>query len=127
MSSGDRKVAMLVLRDENVDWNDARAKTMFDEFVAWTADLAKRGLLHDVEGLTREGKTVRKKGASIVIDGPYAEGREAVLGFVSVLVADFDEACKLAGECPYVIFGGAMEVRMSSGFPKPAKTSRKEG
>jgi hypothetical protein len=78
-------------------------------------------VLHDVEGLTREGKTVRRKGAALVVDGPYAEGREAVLGFVSVRARDIDEACKIAGESPYVAIGGAMEVRMSSGFPKPAK------
>jgi hypothetical protein len=94
---------------------------MVDQFVAWTADLASRGALHEVEGLTREGKTVRRKGATLVVDGPYAEGREAVLGFVAVRVADLDEACRIAGESPYVALGGAIEVRMTSAFPKPAK------
>ena len=121
MNADNRKVAMLVLRDEGIDWNDARAKAMFEEFVAWTAKLAERGLLHDVEGLTREGKTVRRKGATMVIDGPYTEGREAVLGFVSVRVADLDEACRIAAESPYVAIGGALEVRMCSAFPKPAR------
>jgi hypothetical protein len=55
-----------------------------------------------------------------VVDGPFAEGREAVLGFVAVRVADVEEACRIAGESPYVAVGGAIEVRMSSGFPKPA-------
>ena len=117
----ERKVAMLILRDDGVDLNDARAKEMFERFVEWTAALASRGLLHDVEGLTRAGKTVRKKGPSLVVDGPYAEGREAVLGFVAVRVADLDEACRIAGESPYVAFGGAIEVRLASAFPKPAK------
>ena len=118
-----RKLAMLILRDEGVDLNDARAKEMFTRFVEWTAELAARGVLHDVEGLTRAGKTVRRKGASLVVDGPYAEGREAVLGFVAVRVADHDEACRIAGESPYVAFGGAIEVRMSSDFPKPGKAT----
>lgn len=113
---------MLILRDEGVDLNDARAKEMFTRFVEWTAELSARGVLHDVEGLTQAGKTVRKKGASLVVDGPYAEGREAVLGFVAVRVADMGEACRIAAESPYAAFGGAIEVRMSRDFPKPASS-----
>jgi hypothetical protein len=115
-------VALLILRDEGIDWNDARAKAMFAKFVEWTAELSMRGVLHGVEGLMREGKTVRTKGAGLVVDGPYAEGREAVLGFVAVRVADLDEACRIASESPYAVFGGALEVRMTSAFPKPAQS-----
>jgi hypothetical protein len=116
------KVAMLILRDEGIDWNAARAQAMFARFVEWTAELSARGVLHGVEGLMREGKTVRQKGAALVVDGPYAEGREAVLGFVAVRVADLDEACRIAGESPYAGLGGAIEVRMVSAFPKPAQS-----
>jgi hypothetical protein len=116
------KVALLILRDEGVDWNDAKAQEMFAQFVEWTAELSTRGLLHGVEGLTRAGKTVRKKGSALVVDGPYAEGREAVLGFVAVRVADLDEGCRIAGESPYAALGGAIEVRMVSAFPKPEKS-----
>jgi hypothetical protein len=114
------KVALLILRDEGIDWNDARAKEMFTRFVEWTSELSARGVLHDVEGLMREGKTVRKKGSALFVDGPYAEGREAVLGYVAVRVVDLDEACLIAGESPYAAFG-AIEVRMINPFPKPAK------
>ena len=63
---------------------------------------------------------MRRRGAALGIDGPYAEGREAVLGFVAVRVADLDEACRLAAESPYTAIGGVIEVRMASAFPKPA-------
>jgi hypothetical protein len=116
------KVALLILRDEGIDWNDARAQAMFARFVEWTAELSARGVLHGVEGLMRGGRTVRKKDAALVVDGPYAEGREAVLGFVAVLVADLDEACRIAGESPYGALGGAIEVRMVSAFPKPGQS-----
>jgi hypothetical protein len=116
------KVALLILRDEGVDWNDARAQELFTRFVEWTDKLSERGLLHGVEGLMRQGKTVRRKGAALVVDGPYAEGREAVLGFVAVRVEDLDAACRIAGESPYSELGGAIEVRMTSAFPRPAKS-----
>jgi hypothetical protein len=62
---------------------------------------------------------VRRRGAGLVIDGPYAEGREAVLGFFFVRVNDLDEACAIAGESPHAEVGGATEVRMLGAFPKP--------
>jgi hypothetical protein len=114
------KVALLILRDDGIDWNDGRAQAMFSRFIEWTNELAARGVLHGVEGLMRDGKTVRRKGAALVVDGPYAEGREAVLGFVALRVADLEEACRIAGESPYATIGGAIEVRMTSAFPKPA-------
>jgi hypothetical protein len=120
----ERKLALLMLRDEGFDWNGPGAQAMFARFVAWTEQLAARGQFHSAEGLMRGGKTVRKRGAALVVDGPYAEGREAVLGFVAVLVTDLDEACRLASESPYAELGGAIEVRMTSAFPKPSQPKK---
>ena len=117
------KLATLLLRDDRVDRSDAAMKQMFDEFLAWTKDLSARGVLEGVEGLMRDGRTVRKKGSALVVDGPYAEGREAVLGSVTVRVSDLEEACRIAGESPFVAYGGAFEVRMVNAFPLPRGAS----
>ena len=118
-----RETAMLIFRDEGVDWAqttaDGRSKALFQKLVDWAADLKRRGLYAGVEALGRGGKTVRRKGAGLVIDGPFAEGREAVLGFFFVRVNNLEEACAIAGESPHVEIGGATEVRMVGAFPKP--------
>jgi hypothetical protein len=118
-----RSTAMLIFRDEGVDWAqlaaDGRSKELFKKLVDWAADLKRRGLYAGVEALQQSGKTVRRKGAGLVIDGPYAEGREAVLGFFIVRVNDLEEACAIAAESPHAEFGGATEVRMLGTFPKP--------
>jgi len=118
-----RKTAMLIFRDDGVDWaqlaTEGRSKALFQKLVDWAADLKRRGVYAGVEALQQSGKTVRRKGAGLVIDGPFAEGREAVLGFVLVRVHNVDEACAIAGESPHVEVGGAIEVRILSGFPKP--------
>jgi len=118
-----RQTAMLILRNDGVDWAqlevEGRSKAVFQKFVEWVADLKRRGVYAGVEGLQQSGKTVRRKGAGLVVDGPFAEGREAVLGFVLVRVNDIDEACAIAGESPHAEVGGAMEVRMVAAFPKP--------
>ena len=118
-----RKTAMLIFRDEGVDWAqlaaEGRSKALFQKLVDWAADLKRRGVYAGVEALQQSGKTVRRKGAGLVIDGPFAEGREAVLGFFFVRVNDLDEACAIAGESPHAEIGGATEVRMLGAFPKP--------
>jgi len=117
---------MLLFRDEGIDWpaieaDEQRAQAAFQRFVDWAADLDRRGKLVAVDPLVRGGKTVRRRGASIVVDGPYAEGREAVLGYFLLQVADLDEALALARECPHTQLGGATEVREIGPFPKPAR------
>ena len=119
-----RRTAILIFRDDGVDWAqlavDGRSKALFQKLVDWVADLKRRGVYAGVEGLQQSGgKTVRRKGAGLVIDGPFAEGREAVLGFVFVRVDNVDEACALAGESPHAEVGGATEVRFLAAFPKP--------
>lgn len=118
-----RQTAMLIFRDEGVDWAqlavDGRSKALFQKLVDWAADLKRRGLYSGVEALAQGGKTVRRKGAGLVVDGPFAEGREAVLGFFFVRVKDVDEACAIAAESPHAEIGGSTEVRMLGTFPKP--------
>jgi len=118
-----RQTAMLIFRDEGVDWKqlaaDGRSKELFQKLVDWAADLQRRGIYAGVEALQQGGKTVRRQGAGLVVDGPFAEGREAVLGFFFVRVNDLDEACAIAGESPHTEVGGSTEVRMLGAFPKP--------
>lgn len=118
-----RQTAMLIFRDQGVDWEqlaaDGRSKALFQKLVDWAADLKRRGLYAGVEALAPSGKTVRRKGAGLIVDGPFAEGREAVLGFFFVRVRDIDEACAIAAESPHVEVGGTTEVRMLGAFPKP--------
>ena len=115
-----RKTAMLIFRDEGVDWAaEGRSKALFQKLVEWATDLKRRGVYAGVEALDGKGKTVRRKGAGLVIEGPFAEGREAVLGYFLVRVNNLDEACALAAESPHAEIGGSTEVRMLGTFPKP--------
>jgi hypothetical protein len=119
MSQTETKTAMLLFRDDFVERTEGESAALFQRFVDWAADLDRRGKLVAVDPLVRGGKTVRRRGAATVIDGPYAEGREAVLGYYMVRVVDLEEACALAAESPHTQIGGATEVRMIGAFPKP--------
>ena len=46
-----------------------------------------------------------------VVDGPYAEAKEAVGGYLFLTVADLDEATEIAKQCPGLVHGLTVEVR----------------
>ena len=76
--------------------------------------LAKQGRLGPVARLlpTTAATTLRKSGdESLVIDGPFAETKEQLLGFYVVDVADLDEALQIARELGEANPGGAYEIR----------------
>jgi hypothetical protein len=81
-------------------------------FFAWTDGLRRAGKLIAVERLgTDFGKTVRKRGGEVVVDGPFTEGKEGVVGLFVVRATSFDEAVTIARTCPLVAVGGSVEVR----------------
>jgi hypothetical protein len=52
------------------------------------------------------------KSATVVTDGPYAETKEVIGGYIVVRAADIAEAVELAKGCPMIIGGGGtVEVR----------------
>ncbi|BCJ31579.1 YciI family protein [Actinocatenispora sera] len=80
---------------------------------AWLADLERRGArivgarLRPVVDAT----TVRvRNGETLVSDGPFAETKDFVGGFVIVECASLDEAIEIAAGHPYARWGG-IEIR----------------
>jgi hypothetical protein len=80
---------------------------------AYRDELAMRGVLVASDPLAspRSATTLRERcGRLRTTDGPFAETREWLGGYVIVDCADLDEALRLAALCPTVATG-AVEVR----------------
>ncbi|MDG4819501.1 YciI family protein [Micromonospora carbonacea] len=80
---------------------------------AWLDEVRRRGAFAGGQRLRpgRAGRTVRSRaGATLVCDGPFAEAREQVGGFVVLRCADLDEATELAALHPFAALG-VIEVR----------------
>ncbi len=56
-----------------------------------------------------EGKTIKPN--NVITDGPYAEVKEMVGGYLIVKANTLDEAVEIAKSCPNLIYGGNVEVR----------------
>lgn len=77
----------------------------------WYDGLAARGQAIQGSPLGFEGRVLSGPQGRKVIDGPYAEAKEVVGGFVMVRAADLDEATELAKGCPGLPLGLTVEVR----------------
>ncbi len=103
---------MLFHSEENPDFNptpeqiQAEVKLWQD----WISGIAAKGNLQNPgEALGFEGKTLHADGT--ITDGPYAELKEMVGGFIIVSAETIDEAAVLAQGCPVLASGGKVELR----------------
>jgi hypothetical protein len=88
------------------------------EFMAWLKSIHRSGKLLGVERLDREtGGVLRRRAGKIVLDGPFTEAKELVLGYFAVEAENFEAAVEIARRCPILEKGGSMEVRTTASFP----------
>lgn len=78
----------------------------------WYDGLAARKKVSHGQPLALEGRVVTGAGASArVTDGPFAEAKEVVGGYIMLTVDSLDEATEIAKQCPGLAHGLTVEVR----------------
>src|SRR5687768_11743291 len=88
-----------------------RAQQSMQAWLGWIRELTDAGHLKDPgQPLLRTGKVVRGK-ERLVTDGPFAEAKDIVLGFLVVSARDLEHASELSKGCPIVEGGGSVEIR----------------
>ena len=88
-----------------------RAQQSLQAWLAWIRDLEAKGHLKDPgQPLELTGKVVRGR-KKVVTDGPYAETKDLVLGFIVIEARDLAHAVELSTGCPMVEGGGSVEIR----------------
>ncbi len=78
---------------------------------AWFEGLLASGKAVEGQPLELATRVVSGPGGARVTDGPFAEAKEAVGGFVKLLVRDLDEATEIARRHPGLEHGLIIEVR----------------
>jgi hypothetical protein len=92
-----------------------RARHSMQAWLAWVRELEAKGHLKNPgQPLERTGKVVR--GKHTVVDGPFVEAKDLVLGFMVIEARDLDEAVTLSGGCPMLDGSGAVEIRPVAAF-----------
>ncbi len=78
---------------------------------AWFNGLVADGRATEGQPLELETRVVSGAGGTRIVDGPFAEAKEAVGGFVKLLVADLAEATAIAQRHPGLAYGMIIEIR----------------
>ena len=82
------------------------------KWMAWMKELAEKGHVKEQgHPLERSGKLVKGR-QKTVMDGPFAEAKDAVGGYTLIQAHDLDEAVELSKGCPiFEADTGTVEVR----------------
>ena len=116
------KSYLLLLRQGDLRLSQAEARErLATRLVEWCRKLTADGRLAMHEFLIHDNRCrVRKSADRLVIDGPFADSRDLIIGVLILRAANIGEAARLAGECPSVSQGGEIEVREIAD-PPPAE------
>ena len=86
-------------------------QTLMNENNTWIQRLTAQGKVKPGRALERTAAIVSGKNGRVVTDGPFAESKEAIGGYLLVDVATLDEAIAIAQSIPGLAYGGSIEVR----------------
>lgn len=78
---------------------------------AWFEGLVAEGKAVEGQPLELKIRLVAGVGGSRVVDGPFPEAKEAVAGYVKLMVSGFEEATEIARRHPGLEHGMFIEVR----------------
>ncbi len=76
----------------------------------WIGGLAKEGKFAGGDPLSKESRLISGKKMAIT-DGPFAETKEIIGGYLIVKAEDLDGATEISKGCPIYEVGGATEIR----------------
>ncbi len=84
---------------------------LMSQVMAWFEGLKQQGKVKGGQPLGAEGKMISGKKGRTVADGPFAESKEAVGGYLLLQANDLDEAVAIARSNPTLEHGITIEVR----------------
>jgi hypothetical protein len=90
--------------------SDERGQLM-TRWNAWYDELAAEGKASEGQPLELDTRIVSGTGGARVVDGPFAEAKEAIGGYVKLTVSGLEEATEIARRHPGLPYGLIIEVR----------------
>ncbi len=105
------KEFMMIFRNDrsNAKPSPEQMQAMVKQWQDWIGGIAAQGKFVTTNALGFQGKTIQSD--NTITDGPYAEVKEIVGGYIIVKADNLDEAVQLADGCPTLASGGKVEVR----------------
>jgi hypothetical protein len=121
MSSTPTPTFMFIFREPQTASGRAPVETpeSFQRWLDWVASMRAKGQYVGGDPLEpAPGGVLRGQQTVTVTDGPYAEAKEIVGGYMVIRAANLAAAVAIARDCPGLPDGGSVEVRQV--MPVPA-------
>jgi len=113
MNAQNQNGYMLLYRSD--EWykrlSHAELRKLMNQNKAWIERLTAQGKAKPGRALERRGAIVSGTNGRFVTDGPFAESKEAVGGYLVLDVETMDEAITIAQSSPGLAYGSSIEVR----------------
>jgi hypothetical protein len=113
MSTQNHNGYMLLYRSD--EWynklSHAELRKLMNRNKAWIESLTTQGKAKPGHALERRGAIVSGSNGKFVTDGPFAESKEAIAGYLMLNVETLEEAIRIARTSPGLAYGGSIEVR----------------
>lgn len=81
------------------------------KWIAWMKDLGQQNLIKNPGNPLEPTGKVIKGSQKTVTDGPYAETKDIIGGYMVIEAKDIDHAVEISKGCPIFDSGGMVEVR----------------
>jgi hypothetical protein len=107
------KYTLLFWTDDSIERTEEEGQAIHRDVVAWVDEMTGRGVLledHRLSPATDTTTVSVRDGEVLLGDGPFAETKEQIAGYVVIEVADLDEAIEVAAADPLARIG-TVEVR----------------
>jgi hypothetical protein len=113
MNTENQNGYMLLYRSD--EWYNRLSRqdleALMEQNRTWIDKLSAQGKAKPGRALERRGAFVSGKNGRFVTDGPFAESKEAIGGYLVLDVETLDEAIAIAQSIPSLAYGGSIEVR----------------
>ncbi|MEO6671574.1 MAG: YciI family protein [Ferruginibacter sp.] len=81
------------------------------KWMQWIEGLQRNDQFIGAQPLMQTGRLLRENN-QVVSDGGFLEGTEKISGYLLCKANDYDEATRIAGNCPILEYGnGSVEIR----------------
>lgn len=91
----------------------------FQKWMSWIAGMKAKDQYLGGQPLEEIGKVLRSPRGGSVTDGPFAEAKEIVSGYMLIKADSFEHAATIAKDCPVYDNAGSVEVRQIMPIPMP--------
>jgi hypothetical protein len=109
MNTQNHNGYMLLYRSD--EWYNTLSQEELQKLINQNKRLTAQGKAKPGRALERTGVTVSGKNGRFIMDGPFAESKEAIGGYLMLDVETIEEATAIAQSSPGLAYGGSIEVR----------------